>query len=280
MSKQHLNGKSAMDHVILHRSPRLKKPIMLAAWPGVSDVALEVAAYLIDRLDAKEFAEIDPTEFFTPVGIQVQDNVVQVPVFPENKFYVIKTPKGKNDIIIFCGEAQPDSNHYDLARVVLNVAERFKVRRIYTCAAAMVQHSVQKSRVLVAATDAELIPELKKYDITLVGDFQIRGLNGLLLGAARERGMEGVCILGETPQYAAEMPNPIASYAVLGSLSQILGLELDLSDIAKDAKQMTEEMKMLSQEFMTKYIKHFTQPIWELNPSEEFEDDDYLGEDN
>ncbi len=273
-----------MEHVILHRTPRLKKPVMLAAWPGVSDVALEVAAYLLGKLDAKEFAELIPMEFFTPVGIQVRDNVVQVPVFPENKFYVIKTPKDKSDIIVFCGEAQPDRNHYDLAKAVLDVAEKCKVKRVYTCAAAMVQHSVQKSRVLAAATDTLLIPELQKYGITLVGDFQIRGLNGLLLGAARERKMEGICILGETPQYAVEMPNPIASYAVLGALSQMLGLEIDLTDIAKDAKQMAEEMKMLSQEFMTKYINHFTQPIWERNPGEGFDEDDdyedYIGEDN
>jgi len=270
-----------MEHVNLHRNPRLKKPVMLAAWPGVSDVALEVAAYLLDNLDAKEFAELVPTEFFTPVGILVQDNVVQVPVFPKNKFYVIKTPKGKSDLIVFCGESQPDRNHYDLAQAVLDVAERFKIKRIYTCAAAMVQHSVQKSRVLAAATEAVLIEELEQYDITLVGDFQIRGLNGLLLGAARERGMEGICILGETPQYAAEMPNPIASYAVLGALSQILGLGIDLSDIAKEAEQMAEEMKMLSQEFMTSYINHFTQPIWERYPSEEYdEDDDYSDEEN
>lgn len=262
-----------MEHVTLHRIPRLKKPVMLAVWPGVSDVAMEVAAYLIERLDAKEFAEIDPTEFFTPVGIQVEDNVVQVPIFPQNKFFVIKTPKGKSDVIIFSGEAQPDRKHYDLAKAVLDVAERFKVKRIYTCAAAMVPHSVQKSRVLAAATDSTIIPELKKYDITLVGDFQIRGLNGLLLGAARERGIKGVCILGETPQYAADFPNPIASYAVLRTLSHILEIEIDLSDLAKNAKRMAEEMKALSQEFMTKYINNFTQPIWERNPSDD--DDDF-----
>ena len=284
MNKQSFSDMSRPDPVIFHRIPRLKRPVMLAAWPGVSDVALEVAAYLIDKLEAREFAELDPTEFFIPVGIQVQDNVVQVPVFPENKFFFVKTPKGKSDIVIFCGEAQPDTNHYDLALAVLKVAQKLKIRRIYTCAAAMVQHSVQKSRVLAAATDAGLIPELKQYDITLVGDFQIRGLNGLLLGAAREHGIEGICILGETPQYAAEMPNPIASYAVLGTLSKVFSLDIDLTDIAKDAKQMTEEMKMISQEFMTKYINHFTQPIWERNPSQDFDeyedDDEYLGEDN
>lgn len=268
-----------MKHLILHKIPRLKKPVMLAAWPGVSDVALDVAAYLLDRLEGREFAELDPVEFYTPVGVQVLDNVVQVPVFPENKFYVVKTPRGRSDIIIFCAEAQPDRNHYDLANAVLDMAERFRVKRLYTCAAALVQHSVQKSRVLAAATDANLVKDLAKFGVTLVGDFQIRGLNGLLLGAARERDIEGICILGETPQYAAEIPNPIASYAVLGALSRILQIEIDLTEKAREAEQMAREMKALSQEFMTKYISHFTQPIWERNPRDLYDETDEDDED-
>lgn len=266
-----------MDYLNMHSFPRLKKPVMLATWPGVSNVALDVAAYLRDKMDAREFADIEPTDFFTPVGILVQNNVVQVPIFPENKFYLIKTPKGKSDIILFSGEAQPDQNHYDLAHVILDAAQKFKVKRIYTCAAALVQHNVQKSRVLVAATDDKLITELKKYNVTLAGNFQIRGLNGLLLGTAKERGVEGICILGETPQWAAEMPNPMASYAVLDALSRILDLKLDLTDIAREAEHTAEVMKALSQEMMVKYIDHFTQPIWERNPSEEDNDydDDY-----
>ncbi|MDY6911929.1 MAG: PAC2 family protein [Chloroflexota bacterium] len=258
-----------MEYVNIDRHPRLKKPVLLAAWPGVSNVALEVADYLREKLDAKEFANIDPVDFFTPVGILVHKNVVEVPVFPENKFYYVKIPKAKHDLIVFCGESQPDQNQYELAQIILDAAQKLKVQRIYTCAAALVPHSVQKSRVLVAATDAKLIKELQKYDVMATGDFQIRGLNGLLLGAAKEREMDGICILGETPQFAAEMPNPMACYAVLKVMTEILGVDIDLSDIAKEAVQMAETMKALSQEMMVKYIDHFTQPIWERNPSEE-----------
>ena len=260
-----------MDYIKVQRSVRLKRPVLLAAWPGVSNVALEIASYLSDKLKAEEFASIDPVDFFTPIGILVHENLVQVPVFPENKFYFIKAPRGKSDLVIFIGEAQPDNGQYELAHTIIDAAQKFKVKRIYTCAAALVQHSVEKSRVWAAATNNELIEELKKYDVTWTGDFQIRGLNGLLLGAAKERGMEGICLLGETPQYAAEIPNPIASYAVLEALTAILGITIDLSDMANAAEQMAEMMRTLSQEAMAKYINHFTQPIWEQNPSEEEE---------
>lgn len=258
-----------MEHFNLQEFPSLKKPVLLAAWPGVSNVALEVAAYLRDKLHAQEIAEVDPLDFFTPIGILVQENVVQVPVFPGNKFYVARNPKGKHDLVIFIGEAQPDRNQYEMAHTIIDAAQKLKVKRIYTCAAALVQHSVEKSRVWVAATNQKLIKELQSYDITLKGDFQIRGLNGLLLGVAKERRMASVCLLGETAQYAAELPNPIASHAVLGVLSQILELDIDLSDIAQEAKQMAEMMRTLSREAMAKYIDHFTQPIWEQNPRQD-----------
>lgn len=260
-----------MDYLNIQQQPKLKKPVLLAAWPGISNVAMEVAVYLCNKLEATEFAEIETAAFFKPVGVLVHENVVQVPVFPENKFYFVKIPKGKNDLVVFIGESQPDQNQYELALAILDAAQKFKVKRVYTCAAALVQHSVEKSRVWGAATKTRLLKELAGYDITLRGDFQIRGLNGLLLGAAKERAMDGVCLLGETPQYAAEMPNPIASYAVLGVLSKMLGLELDLSDIAKQAQEMAEMMRTLSQQAMAKYIDHFTQPIWEQNSSEEDE---------
>ena len=260
-----------MEYLNIQEHPKLKKPVLLAAWPGVSNMALEVALYLRDKLEALEFAEIDPVDFFTPIGILVHKNVVQVPVFPENKFYVAKTPKGKSDLIIFIGEAQPDQNQYELAHAIIDAAQMFKVKRIYTCAAALVQHSVEKSQVWAAATHSRLIRDLSRYDITLKGDFQVRGLNGLLLGAAKERNVSAICLLGETPQYAAEIPNPVASHAVLEVLRQILGLEVDLSDIEQEAVQMAEMMRNLSREAMAKYIDHFTQPIWEQNPGEEEE---------
>jgi uncharacterized protein (TIGR00162 family) len=260
-----------MGNIDIYQHVALKAPVLLAAWPGISNVGLEVATYLRDKLEATELAKVDPVEFFTPLGVLVHNNVVQFPMFPENKFYLARTPKGKSDLVIFIGEAQPDHNQYDLAHTIIDAAQDFKVKRIYTCAAALVEHTAEKSRVWVATTSDSLTKKLGRYKLTMRGDFQIRGLNGLLLGAARERGMEGVCLLGETPHYAAEMSNPIASYAVLGVLTEMLGIEIDLSDLAREAEQMAEAMKALSQEMMDKYIDHFTEPLWERNPGEEDE---------
>ena len=42
---------------------------MLAAWPGISNVAMIVGTYLARKLEPKELARIRPDYFFDPVGV-------------------------------------------------------------------------------------------------------------------------------------------------------------------------------------------------------------------
>jgi uncharacterized protein (TIGR00162 family) len=257
-----------MDAIELYQEPILKNPVMVAAWPGISNVALRATSYLKDKLGAEEFGEIKPFGFFSPAGVVIQDNVVSVPRFPESKFYYWKNRVPGNDVIIFISEAQPALKQYEFANLVLDVAQKFNVERIYTFAAAIIPHRAEGSKVWGAVTDAWLIEELKRYGVVQRGDYHIRGLNGLLLGVAKERGITAVCLLGETPQHFAEMENPRASLSVLQALIKMLGIDIDLGELEEQAERADEEMERLSKETMSQYIDHFTQPIWEREEEE------------
>jgi len=54
---------------------------MLASWPGIGDVSLTAAKYLVEKLNAVEIGEIEPINFFEPMGVTVRDNVVGKPSF-------------------------------------------------------------------------------------------------------------------------------------------------------------------------------------------------------
>jgi hypothetical protein len=257
-----------MESVNLYRKPTLKKPFLIAAWPGISNVAFKAASYLRDKLGAEEFGEISPLGFFSPAAILVKDNEVETPEFPQSKFYYWRNKNGGNDLIIFISEAQPMQNLYEFASLVLDVAQRFKVEGIYTFAAAVTSHHPEKPKVWGAATDAGLLKELEDHGVFLKGDYQIRGLNGLLLGVAKERGIPGICLLGETPQYFAEFENPSASWAILQVLIKILGIDIDLTQIREEARQAEAEMERITKETMTEYIDRFTRPIWERGEEE------------
>jgi hypothetical protein len=250
--------------VKLYKQPHPKSCSMFAAWPGIGDVSLMAARYLKEKLKAVEIGEIEPLSFFEPLGIMVEDNVIEAPRFPESKFYYWQDDKTGKGLVLFIGEAQPSSKGYELANCVLDVAEKFKVEMLYSCAAAVTQsHHGGEAKVWGAATKRDLLDKLRKYNVVLKGDLRIAGLNGLILGIAKERNIEGVCLLGEVPAYVTQIANPKASLAVLEILTKMLGVDIDLTELNRLAKQTEKEIERIAKQATAEFIDRFTEPIWE-----------------
>ncbi len=263
------------DLVKLYTRPELNTPNMLAAWPGVGDVSMIVANYLQRKLDFKELGEIEASHFFDPIGVIARNNVIEAPQFPQSKFYYWKNKEEASDLILFVGDDQPASKVYDLANCILDVGLDLQVKKVYTCAAALTRiHYTEQPRVWGVATSQQATEELKKHDLVQRGNLQIAGLNGLLLGVAKERDIDGVCLLGEAPAHLSRIENPMAALAILKVLTKILDIEIDTTELAEAASEAKEQMKQVTAMAMGEYIEHFTQPIWEHGDGEEDEEEE------
>ena len=263
------------DLVKLYARPKLNSPNMLASWPGIGNVSMIVATYLKEKLNFKELGEVEAPRFFDPIGVLVKDSVVEEPQFPQSKFYYWKNKGGGSDIILFIGEDQPISKGYELANCVLDVGLKFEAKRVYTCAAALTRiHHTESPRVWGVATSQEVADDLKRYNLVQRGNLQISGLNGLLLGVTKEREIDGVCLLGEVPMCATRIQNPMAALAVLEVLTEILGIEIDMAELAQQARETKERMRQVAAEAMGEYIDYFTQSIWERGEEEEEEEEE------
>ncbi|MBI2979725.1 MAG: PAC2 family protein [Chloroflexi bacterium] len=263
------------DLVKFSAHPKLNSPNLVAAWPGVGNVSMILAGYLKNKLEFKELGEIEASHFFDPIGVVVKDNVVESPQFPQSKFYYRKNKKGKDDTILFIGDDQPATKGYELANCIVDTALSLQVKRIYTCAAALTRiHHTEQPQVWGVASNQRLTDELRKYDLARRGNLQIAGLNGLLLGVAKERGVQGICLLGEVPMYATRIQNPMAALAILEVLTKMLDIEIDTLELSQLADETKIRMKQLAAEAMGDYIDFFTEPIWEQNPEEDEEDEE------
>ena len=261
--------------------PKLNSPNLLAAWPGIGDVASIVANYLKRKLEFKELGSLVASHFFDPIGVVVKDNVVEAPQFPQSNFYYWKNKSGGGDLILFIGEDQPSSKGYELANSVLDVGLKFHAQRVYTCAAAMTRiHHTEPSRVWGVATSPKVTEDLKQYDLMRASNLQISGLNGLLLGVAKERAIEGVCLLGEVPLYATRLQNPAAALAVLKVLTRVLDIEVDLAELTGVAIETGERIKQMAAQAMEEYIDLYTEPIWQRGEEEEDEEEDEEDDDD
>ncbi|MFH1655239.1 MAG: PAC2 family protein [Candidatus Omnitrophota bacterium] len=248
----------------IHKKPKLKNPIMIAAWPGMGNVALKAATYLKDQLKAVEFAEIDMGDFFSPTEAQIDNGLLKMPAMPKGKFYFRENKTGKNDLVIFISQAQPrPEKGYEYSKGVLEAAEKLKVDLIYTFAAMPlpIDH-LKKPQVWAAATEKKLIEQLKKIPLKIMTSGQISGLNGLFLAVAREQGFSGICMLAEIPLYAIQIENPNASLAILEVLTKLIDFKLDFTQLQASAKTMQEEIERLI-EYLKTPEEELTKPITE-----------------
>ena len=238
--------------------PKLNSPVMIASWPGIGNIGLAATDTLRAQVDAQKMGEIEPWDFFYPKKIVVRDSVLESLEFPTSTFYYKSLLK--NDLIAFVGEEQPTDGirpfaegmkAYQMANMVVDVAQRFGCRRIYASGAAVsLSHHSLKPRVWVSTSSEALNKEMTSFDNTiLMGHTEgkpeggsITGLNGLVLGVAKSRGLEAVCLMGEVPDYlaSAPLPYPRASKSVLELMSRILEIKADYTQLDEMAAKVDD----------------------------------------
>jgi uncharacterized protein len=236
-----------MERIKFLRNPRLKNPYLIVAWPGMGEVAFKAASFLVDKLKAEEFAEVQAHEFFYLSESVVRNGILSLPDMPFNKFYFLKFKNLKNDLIIFLSDAQPDlTKAEEYCSSIIALAKKYKVKNVISFAAMPqpVDHG-QQPNVWFTSTSSQINGQLKNLDIQPLTEGQISGLNGLFLGMAKKAGFDGFCLLGEIPLYTIQIENPKASFAVLDKLKKILNLEIDLSDLLDLARAMDEQINSL-----------------------------------
>ncbi len=243
-----------MEDVIIDyiQKPEAEKPILIEGLPGVGNVGKLAAEHLIDKLDAVKFADMY-SKHFPPQVLVGDDGVVRL---VNNEFHIAKAQNDTtNDLIILVGDYQgmTPEGQYELAHKILELAQEFGVKKIFTLGGYGLGKMVKAPRVLGATTDQNLVDEMKNYGITFTKGEPgsgIVGASGLLLGLGKLVGIDSICLMGETSGYFAD---PKAAQAVLEVLTSILHVTIDFKDLelkAKEIDQMTTRLKDLEESMM------------------------------
>lgn len=221
----------------------LKDPILIAAWPGMGNVALTACYYLISTLKMEFRAEYATGDLYDVDHIVVEGGLAQPFRYPKNQFFVWRNPDGGSDLLIFIGEAQPPQGRYNFCRKLIDYAQSEGVSKIFTFAAmASAIELDQESRVIGVASDSESLHDLISSEIGVLQAGNISGMNGILLGVSAERRIPGGCLLGEMPGPLMNVPYPKASLAVLKAFNQLMDFEVDLSGLELEVQKMERHL--------------------------------------
>jgi len=218
--------------------PEAANPVLVCGLPGSGYVGKLAADHLVSTFRLKKVAEYASPTF--PPQVSVKEDGTVDP--PKGELYYASAKRGKG-LFVFTADAQPTTSEgeYELSDAVVKFAKRCGVKRVYTLAAYITGSFSKSPRVYGTGTSKEIVGLLADNGVTLMKDGGISGMNGVLIGMAALRGLEGACLLGETSGYVVDAA---ASKAVLELLSKVLDLPIDTSKLEEKAE---ETRKVISQ---------------------------------
>jgi proteasome assembly chaperone (PAC2) family protein len=200
-------------------TPTLENPIFVQGLPGFGNVGKIAAILLMKFCGAKPFAELYSPSFPDYVSV----NSKGICRLPRYEFFA--APMEKNDFIILIGDTQPSFDdvaaHYALCSETLDFVQKQGCSFIVTTGGVPITE--EKAQVYVAATSRRLALEFMEKGAVMYSKGRIVGATGLTLGLAKERGLEGISVLGATTGFKADRG---AGFTVFKFLMKALGNEV------------------------------------------------------
>lgn len=242
------------------------KSWLIAAWPGMGNVGVIAAHVLINSLGMEPVGALSVDGAFDLDHVTVKNGLVNKPRSPRSVLYRWPNAPEGHGLLLLLSEAQPSNNGLEVARALLEESGKVGIDRVITFAAmACKLDPAADPRVAAAATTTSILDEMKAAEIPVLTAGQIGGMNGLVLGAAAERDIPAVCMLGQIPFFAAGLPNPKTSRALLKVFADLRGIDIDTSELDDRIDKMEAAF--------TEMLEHLPQQSIAF-PGDPFEDDD------
>ncbi|HJY10459.1 MAG TPA: PAC2 family protein [Nitrososphaeraceae archaeon] len=202
-----------------------------------------------------------------PEEVQLNQSINGLPQSIDSLKSTTNDPLSSKDLILLTGDSQPvvPGSEYVLSEQILDLITKFKISNIYSLASYVTGTFVNDPKIYGTATNPEMVKSFRSFNISTLDNGNITGMNGLILGLGKLRGIEGICLLGETSGYVIDAK---ASKNLLEIVNNVLGIHINMDEMNKRSKDTEILIKNLEQQMMAK-SGQFPQSV----PTEEQEEE-------
>lgn len=229
--------------------PSLRRPVLVVAFAGWNDAG-ECASSALETLEAATeatpFADLDPEDFF---DFQVARPVIRDGAkghreleWPRNQFAWAHLPGTERDVVILHG-TEPNLRWRTFAEAVLEVVQRLGVELVVTLGALQIDVPHTRPTPLSgSATDPDLAARI---GLRRSGYEGPTGITGVLHHATERAGVPGVSLWAGVPHYLAGASFAAGTLALAETVVQLLGADLALDALAREAVSQRDEIAEL-----------------------------------
>jgi len=239
-----------LPDLVFFERPKLNRTVFIGAfagWPDAAEAASGAIEYLAEKLQATEFAVIEPEEFldFTqhrPV-VTMREGGERALEWPRTTFYYRRPDVPGGSDIVLLDSMEPQFHWSRFADLVMEVADGCDVGWFVLLGALLdaVPHT-RAPRVTGSSTPcaaAERLGGVEFGPSTYEGPTAI---SSVISERFAQRGIPSISLWGHAPHYVQVSPNPGLTHAILTELLPLLPVHVDLGDLEKEAIEFSSTL--------------------------------------
>jgi proteasome assembly chaperone (PAC2) family protein len=249
----------ASDKLKIFSRPDLHNTRLLlgfSGWMDGGEVSTGTIKYLIDKLDAKKFAEITPegfyiynfpgsmeiTSLFRP-HTKIRAGLIKSFEVPSNEFFCSE----QHNLILFYGK-EPNLQWEEFADCIFSLCREFGIEIIYFIGsvAGLVPHT-REPRFLSSVSDVQLKENLQRYGVKFTDYEGPASFTTYFSIRCTEQDLKMATLIATIPAYV-QGNNPRCIEAVIKRVASILGQQIDLDDLRAIGDEFEKKLSDAVQE--------------------------------
>ncbi|MBN2138491.1 MAG: PAC2 family protein [Sedimentisphaerales bacterium] len=243
----------------IYDRPNFKHPRLLlgfSGWMDGGDVSTGTVKCLIEKLDARKFAEIDPegfyissfpgmmeiTAMFRPHA-RIEDGLVVSCEGPRDVFYASE----EDDLILFLGR-EPNLQWEQFGECIFSLCGEFGVKMIYFVGSVsgLVPHT-REPRLFCSASSLRLKDAFHHYGVNFSNYEGPASIVTYLTKTSETFGIGMISLVATVPAYV-QGNNPKCIEAIARRLTGMLGVQVDLDDLSAFSEEFERRLSDVVQE--------------------------------
>ncbi|CAB1077549.1 hypothetical protein JY97_08350 [Alkalispirochaeta odontotermitis] len=239
------------DGIHIKELPPLNNPVLIAGfdgWGNALNISNGMVAYLIRRLAATKFADLDPDTFYRydeqrPV-VDIVEGRLNTLTSPSGSFYAVETGESQNDIVILKAN-EPNLRWFKFIEVLFSICQKLQVRTIITLGS-MYDNVLHTDRILSAvASTPERLADLQQKRINSISYQGPSAVHSIIQSEGEKKGFECISLWSHCPYYLQGTTHfGILSY--LGELiAGLANFELETLDLRVNWQKLEKQINAL-----------------------------------
>ncbi len=238
-----------MEYVTFLENPELRRPIWIGAFVGWADAqegASRAVRYLVRRLPATKFAELEPEEFYDfsstrPVAYNNErgDRVLR---WPSNEFYYWKNPETEQDFILFLG-TEPNLKWRTYTSALLSVVDGYDLDLVVNLGSLLDAIPHTREPLLSGGANKDDVKSRLSGLRIMGSNYQGPvGITSALMDACTRVELDYMSIWVHAPHYVQRSPNFKLSRALVNRVNDAFGLSVPLERLEERGRAFEAEV--------------------------------------